>query len=67
MRSSACQVDPRHNKGVFDDGQLNSGDLGYKDAEGRAYIVRVEMYTVQHSTRKADFVEKLSLDRSSIC
>ncbi len=50
MRSSACQVDPRHNKGVFDDGQLNSGDLGYKDAEGRAYIVRVEMYTVQHST-----------------
>ena len=30
--------DPRHNKGVFDDGQLNSGDLGYKDAEGRVYI-----------------------------
>ena len=30
--------DPRHNKGVFDDGQLNSGDLGYKDAEARVYI-----------------------------
>ncbi len=30
--------DPKHNKGVFDDGQLNSGDLGYKDAQGRVYI-----------------------------
>ena len=30
--------DPRHNEGVFGDGQLNSGDLGYKDAEGRVYI-----------------------------
>lgn len=30
--------DPKHNAGVFDDGRLNSGDLGYKDAEGRVYI-----------------------------
>lgn len=30
--------DPRHNKGVFEDGWLNSGDLGYKDLEGRVYI-----------------------------
>lgn len=30
--------DPKHNAGVFDKGQLNSGDLGYKDAEGRVYI-----------------------------
>ncbi len=30
--------DPKHNKGVFSDGLLNSGDLGYKDAQGRVYI-----------------------------
>lgn len=30
--------DPRHNKGVFADGMLNSGDLGYKDGQGRLYI-----------------------------
>lgn len=30
--------DPAHNAGVFDDGRLNSGDLGYKDAQGRIYI-----------------------------
>lgn len=30
--------DPKHNQGVFDGGRLNSGDLGYKDAEGRIYI-----------------------------
>lgn len=30
--------DPAHNVGVFDAGWLNSGDLGYKDAEGRIYI-----------------------------
>ncbi|MFT4827594.1 MAG: fatty-acyl-CoA synthase [Paracoccaceae bacterium] len=31
-------LDPRQNQGVFEDGQLNSGDLGYKDAQGRLYI-----------------------------
>ena len=30
--------DPAHNTGVFDNGWLNSGDLGYKDTEGRIYI-----------------------------
>ncbi|WP_120502855.1 AMP-binding protein [Sulfitobacter mediterraneus] len=30
--------DPKHNAGVFDDGRLNSGDLGYKDDEGCIYI-----------------------------
>jgi fatty-acyl-CoA synthase len=31
-------LDPKHNDGVFDTGRLNSGDLGYKDAQGRIYI-----------------------------
>jgi fatty-acyl-CoA synthase len=30
--------DPKHNDGVLEDGRLNSGDLGYKDAQGRIYI-----------------------------
>jgi fatty-acyl-CoA synthase len=30
--------DPKHNNNVFNDGVLNSGDLGYKDAQGRLYI-----------------------------
>ncbi len=30
--------DPKHNRGVFEDGLLNSGDLGYKDAQGRIFI-----------------------------
>jgi fatty-acyl-CoA synthase len=30
--------DPKHNKDVFTAGVLNSGDLGYKDAQGRLYI-----------------------------
>lgn len=30
--------DPNHNDGVFDAGRLNSGDLGYKDDQGRIYI-----------------------------
>ena len=30
--------DPKHNNDVFDAGLLNSGDLGYKDAQGRLYI-----------------------------
>lgn len=30
--------DPKQNSGVFADGLLNSGDLGYKDALGRLYI-----------------------------
>lgn len=30
--------DPRHNDGVLEGGRLNSGDLGYKDDEGRLYI-----------------------------
>jgi fatty-acyl-CoA synthase len=30
--------DPKHNDGVFDAGRLNSGDLGYKDEQGRIYI-----------------------------
>lgn len=30
--------DPDHNGGVFYQGQLNSGDLGYKDEQGRVYI-----------------------------
>tara|TARA_R110002126_G_scaffold286859_1_gene439061 strand:+ start:19845 stop:21701 length:1857 start_codon:yes stop_codon:yes gene_type:complete len=30
--------DPRHNTGVFEGRWLNSGDLGYKDLEGRVYI-----------------------------
>lgn len=29
---------PEHNQGVFEAGQLNSGDLGYKDDQGRLYI-----------------------------
>lgn len=31
-------LDPKHNDGVFDIGRLNSGDLGYKDAQGQIYI-----------------------------
>ena len=30
--------DPAHSAGVFDNGWLNSGDLGYKDTQGRIYI-----------------------------
>ena len=30
--------DPAHDAGVFDGGVLNTGDLGYTDAEGRLYI-----------------------------
>jgi len=30
--------DPSHNVGVFSDGALNSGDLGYKDAQGCLYV-----------------------------
>ena len=30
--------DPEQNNNVFNDGALNSGDLGYKDAQGRLYI-----------------------------
>ena len=30
--------DPAHNDGVFNADLLNSGDLGYKDAQGRIYI-----------------------------
>ncbi len=30
--------DPQQNQGVFVDGVLNSGDLAYKDADGRIYI-----------------------------
>lgn len=30
--------DPGHNAGVFDGGVLNSGDLGYKDEQGRIYV-----------------------------
>lgn len=30
--------DPRQNQGTFHRGTLNSGDLGYMDAEGRLYI-----------------------------
>ena len=29
---------PEHDKGVFDNGVLNSGDLGYTDADGRIHI-----------------------------
>ena len=29
---------PEHDKGVFDQGVLNSGDLGYTDAQGRIHI-----------------------------
>jgi fatty-acyl-CoA synthase len=29
---------PEHDRGVFDDGVLNSGDLGYADAQGRIHI-----------------------------
>jgi fatty-acyl-CoA synthase len=29
---------PEHNRGVFFDGGLNSGDLGYRDATGRIHI-----------------------------
>ena len=31
-------LNPRHNHGVIDHGRLNSGDLGYKDSQGRIYI-----------------------------
>ncbi len=30
--------DPDHNAGVFEGGRLNSGDLGYKDDQGRLYV-----------------------------
>lgn len=30
--------DPKHNDGVIEAGRLNSGDLGYKDQQGRIYI-----------------------------
>ena len=30
--------DPKHNEGVIERGRLNSGDLGYKDAQSRIYI-----------------------------
>jgi fatty-acyl-CoA synthase len=30
--------DATHNEGVFSDGMLNSGDLGYKDAQGCLYV-----------------------------
>ena len=30
--------DPQHNNDVIDGGRLNSGDLGYKDAQGRIYV-----------------------------
>lgn len=30
--------DPAHNDGVFADGVLNSGDLGFKDAQGCLYV-----------------------------
>lgn len=30
--------DEKHNDGVFSDGALNSGDLGYKDAKGCLYV-----------------------------
>jgi fatty-acyl-CoA synthase len=30
--------DPAHNQGVFANGVLNSGDLGYKDAQGCLYV-----------------------------
>ncbi len=30
--------DPDHNEGVFENGMLNSGDLGYKDEQNRLYI-----------------------------
>ena len=30
--------DPKHNAGVFTNGMLNSGDLGYKDAQGCLYV-----------------------------
>ncbi|MGB9149093.1 MAG: AMP-binding protein [Burkholderiales bacterium] len=30
--------DPSHNAGVIVDGTLNTGDLGYKDAQGRLYM-----------------------------
>jgi fatty-acyl-CoA synthase len=30
--------DLKHNNNVFNDGVLNSGDLGYKDSQGRLYI-----------------------------
>ena len=30
--------DPKHNDGVIEAGVLNSGDLGYKDVDGRIYI-----------------------------
>jgi fatty-acyl-CoA synthase len=30
--------DPDHNEGVFENGILNSGDLGYKDEQNRVYI-----------------------------
>jgi fatty-acyl-CoA synthase len=29
---------PAHNTGVFEDGMLNTGDLGYTDAQGRLYM-----------------------------
>ena len=30
--------DPAHNDGVIENGLLNSGDLGYRDADGRLYL-----------------------------
>ena len=46
--------DLNHNSGAFDNGALNSGDLGYKDEQGRAYVAGRSKYLIIRSGHNID-------------